>query len=236
MRRIRVEEPRHRAWKRWNRACDSATQLLEISVATGAAIVFKEKLHRPKTIRRIYFFSGHAPFFAKCAYCESALELIDGDIDHFRPRAGYFWLAYQWTNLLPTCKTCNQVYKRAQFPVEGQKATSAADLPAERPLLLDPLGDDPAADPIRHLEVDESGTIVGKSLRGTTTIQVLGLDRDSLRRQRRHAYLAVEALVRRAKDGEVQAREDLEAIVEGKRPFYLTQKIALTHLAARAGI
>lgn len=236
MRRIRVEEPSHRAWERWNRACDGATQALENAVASGTAIVFKEKLHRPKTIRRIYFFSKSAPFFGKCAYCESALELIDGDVDHFRPRAGYHWLAYDWRNLLPSCRTCNQVYKGSQFPVEGTKATSAADLPAEKPLLLQPLSDDPAADPIHHLEVDELGNIAGKSLRGITTVRVLGLDRDSLQRQRRHAYIAVEALVARAVRGELQAREDLEAIVEGQRPFHLTQRIALTNLAARAGI
>ncbi len=141
MRRIRVEQPSHHAWRRWIRACESATRSLVTAVATGGVISFKEKLHRPKTIRRIYFFSRDALFFGKCAYCEGALELIDGDVDHFRPKGavsdqhgkpitidgdefrehqGYYWLAYDWRNLLPSCKTCNQIYKGSQFPVEGK--------------------------------------------------------------------------------------------------------------------
>jgi len=54
----------------------------------------------------------------KCAYCESIYSAVDSrDIEHFRPKAGvteapghpgYWWLAADWSNLLPSCPPCNQ--------------------------------------------------------------------------------------------------------------------------------
>ena len=256
MRRIRPEAPNHRRWLSWLRACTEATVELERIVSTGGAATFVDKLYRRKSIRKLYFFSPNAPFFGKCAYCESPLELIDGDIDHFRPKAevrdengdlvvvvatgarhpGYYWLAYHWKNLLPSCKTCNQIFKGAKFPVLGIHATSPAEVAQEQPLLLNPLSEDPEEDPIKHLKVDETGIIAGITPRGDTTIKVLGLRRDPLQTRRRSAYLEAQALWRRLNDGEPQARADLKAIVEGRRPYHLAQKAALAELASRAGI
>src|SRR4051812_1734670 len=52
----------------------------------------------------------------KCAYCESPLGMeVAGGSDHFRPirsvaehpdHPGYYWLAYDWDNLLPACGMC----------------------------------------------------------------------------------------------------------------------------------
>ena len=84
-------------------------------------------------------------FQGKCAYCESPLEFdrYMGDAEHFRPKGqvtvkdhdkkkrvqcvpydgaafdhpGYFWLAYDWRNLLPACSPCNSAEgKSDQFP------------------------------------------------------------------------------------------------------------------------
>jgi hypothetical protein len=75
-------------------------------------------------------------FRFKCAYCETPLDLdrYHGDAEHFRPKGqvtfkdseakktraqcilpdgtsiahpGYFWLAYNWRNLVPACSFCN---------------------------------------------------------------------------------------------------------------------------------
>ena len=62
----------------------------------------------------------------KCAYCEYRLSRTDWDVDHYRPKArvygrddhpGYYWLAYEWDNLLPACKHCNQL--RSDPPTLG---------------------------------------------------------------------------------------------------------------------
>jgi hypothetical protein len=58
-----------------------------------------------------------ALFHGKCAYCESRYEVSGPvDIEHFRPKGGvegaehpgYWWLAAEWTNLLPSCLDCNR--------------------------------------------------------------------------------------------------------------------------------
>ena len=60
----------------------------------------------------------------KCAFCESKRH--KPQVEHFRPKKrvtgdapnplGYYWLCYSWTNLLPTCKDCNES-KLNSFPI-----------------------------------------------------------------------------------------------------------------------
>lgn len=57
-------------------------------------------------------------FHGKCAYCESFYAgLQPVDVEHFRPKGevegvaghpGYWWLAMEWSNLLPSCIDCNR--------------------------------------------------------------------------------------------------------------------------------
>ncbi len=64
----------------------------------------------------------------KCCFCESMFRHIGhGDVEHFRPKAGwvqadeplnkpgYFWLAYDFDNLLLSCEICNQIHKKKIF-------------------------------------------------------------------------------------------------------------------------
>ena len=71
----------------------------------------------------------------KCAYCESKINNATTSvrIDHFRPKdkvkninykeidghKGYYWLGYEWTNLLPTCENCNNK-KSNLFPLKDE--------------------------------------------------------------------------------------------------------------------
>ncbi len=118
-------------------------------------------------------------FHNKCAYCES--DLGDSlEVEHFRPKGGvtgehlhkgYWWLAHEWSNLLPSCPPCNQrrrqhlvteemtvadlarlMAKRPrdshgkanQFPINGTRAFCDADqIDHEHPTLLDPTTDHP---------------------------------------------------------------------------------------------
>lgn len=53
----------------------------------------------------------------KCAYCESPTETVaHGDVEHYRPKSVYWWLAYCYDNYLFACQICNQTYKGDNFP------------------------------------------------------------------------------------------------------------------------
>jgi hypothetical protein len=56
----------------------------------------------------------------KCAYCESPTDTVaHGDVEHFRPKSKYWWLAYCYDNYVFACQICNQVHKGDRFPVHA---------------------------------------------------------------------------------------------------------------------
>jgi 5-methylcytosine-specific restriction endonuclease McrA len=58
----------------------------------------------------------------KCAYCEGkASHVAHGDVEHFRPKSEYWWLAYCYDNFLYSCQICNQSFKGSKFPRRGQR-------------------------------------------------------------------------------------------------------------------
>jgi hypothetical protein len=58
----------------------------------------------------------------KCAYCETPTRVVAyGDVEHFRPKSIYWWLAYSYENYLPSCGACNQEYKKDLFELEDKK-------------------------------------------------------------------------------------------------------------------
>ena len=91
-------------------------------------------------------------------------------------RPGYFWLVYEWENLLFACIDCNQYAKRTRFPLANPATRACApgdDLTLEEPLLIDPTAEDPAQFLRFREELLES---IGGNARGTETIRVLGLN------------------------------------------------------------
>ena len=97
----------------------------------------------------------------KCCFCESKFAHVSyGDVEHFRPKAavrqsadgplerpGYYWLAYEWSNLFASCQICNQRFKKNLFPLDNPRSRARShhdDLGREKPLLLDPGRDEPA--------------------------------------------------------------------------------------------
>jgi len=132
----------------------------------------------------------------KCAYCECKVDAgAFLQIDHFRPKGsvkeddghdGYYWLAYEWSNLVLCCPNCNQK-KSNHFPIEGQRVTRPqidraqwkADSDSfmdEQPLLLNPELDDCE----EHFDFLSDGTICAKTDQGGATVEICGLDRESL--------------------------------------------------------
>ena len=88
----------------------------------------------------------------KCAYCESPTSVVaHGDVEHFRPKGVYWWLACCYDNYLFACQICNQSYKGDDFPVYGSRLPepAVAGLTDARLDALagtlgpDPLDDDP---------------------------------------------------------------------------------------------
>ena len=159
-------------------------------------------------------------FHGKCAYCETPIvEAQPGDIDCYRPKAGvmsangellaslYWWLASEWSNLYLVCPDCNRVSRRGsgdgnyhgkggRFPIEDERKrasnlASAEQLIAEKPLLLDPC--EPGVE--QHLVFSADGLVSSSTLRGVTTIEVLGLNRLALVDARRRVATMFENLI-----------------------------------------
>lgn len=56
----------------------------------------------------------------KCSYCESSmLAVAFGDVEHYRPKSKYWWLAYVYDNYLASCAICNQRFKSDLFAQAG---------------------------------------------------------------------------------------------------------------------
>ncbi|MEO5731289.1 MAG: hypothetical protein ABI134_00590, partial [Byssovorax sp.] len=89
----------------------------------------------------------------KCCYCEKREEQAKyRDVEHYRPKSLYWWLAWTWENLLFACIDCNREQKRDLFPQEPSSAALVAEQapPAgERPLVIDP--SDPSVEPTTEI-------------------------------------------------------------------------------------
>jgi uncharacterized protein (TIGR02646 family) len=138
----------------------------------------------------------------KCAYCESDTRATaEFRIDHYRPKSevkedskhpGYYWLAYEWSNLVPACEKCNNaksssfpIYpengKRVMEPVFDHKrnldclATSMI-YRNEKPLILHPEIDEPE----KHIIFLPNGSVKAITDRGEWTIKLCKLNREGL--------------------------------------------------------
>ena len=141
----------------------------------------------------------------KCAFCES--DTTAGavlQVEHYRPKAkvtedtnhnGYYWLGYEWTNLLYACSSCNRA-KSTFFPIEktGVRIYTYSlnganldklkckidytDLVNEKPLILNPEEKD--FNPEIHFIISPSGKIRHKTKKGETTINKCKLYRRDL--------------------------------------------------------
>jgi len=163
-------------------------------------------------------------FHNKCAYCEFRYVAgMTGDVEHYRPKGaidtgggesiwpGYYWLASDWENLLPSCRLCNSpnilidltdgmertMGKSNFFPLEAgsPRATTKNELTIERPLILNPCRDAPGD----HLEFfDRNGhkaLLRGKTSMGKMTIDVCGLNRLELVKERVERLTQLEGLM-----------------------------------------
>ncbi|WP_323769908.1 hypothetical protein [Antarctobacter sp.] len=90
----------------------------------------------------------------KCAYCETQVTTTYyGDVEHYRPKKVYWWLAYVYDNYLASCAICNQRYKGADFAISGPQMPGPVLTGAETPDELAALALRFAPDPLDSLAV-----------------------------------------------------------------------------------
>lgn len=261
---IQFSEPTSAKWKRWRKDCDRAKADVCAAAAAGTAIEIGD-LYRRKSIKQEIYFSKTGPFRGKCAYCECYItDFQHGDMEHFRPKLGvtdeadvpitinngkgelsshpgYYWLAFDADNLLPSCTACNQpttvdgqkIGKHNRFPVMGSHARDESEVATEGPYLINPLKEDPAP----HLSVDtETGMMKPETVRGEMCVKIFGLNiRDRLPECRKKAVDEVRAkLITIIHSSEQAARkraiDELLEIKRGSREYTLAARAAITQL------
>lgn len=153
-------------------------------------------------------------YYNKCAYCETYDPQFE--VEHYRPKKlvavedrtpnqdhnGYYWLSYEWTNLMPSCHDCNKNgVKGNRFPTANQKKNipdifgtnvnltsndfRKSYLLDEKPIFLNP--EEPDFDPFKYFEFDKDGFMNPKPIspcydftRSDTTIKVFQLNREKI--------------------------------------------------------
>jgi len=272
--KVDFPEPDTKEWRAWVAQCAREQAKHVNAIEAGEESEVKGPVYKGVKfgIKTSVYMNPTAYFFGKCAYCESRMsENQPGDIEHFRPKnavrdiknetvtvdggarshPGYYWLAYCWRNLLPSCRDCNSpskaktgqlIGKGNRFPVEGNEyACRSGEELRERPLLINPTIEDPED----HIEVDATGLMHARngSIKGRTCIDVFGLNvREALVEGRRRAFkkmqnetgLALLAAVNGYPDVQDRLTEFWDAW-HGKAPFSAASRAAIRqHLSARA--
>lgn len=213
--RIHFNEPDSQQWRKWRAECANKQEEHIQAIEAGHESKIDDSLYKGQKDQ--VYLSPEGPFHGKCAYCETNIFVDQyGDIDHFRPKSavsdengapemievdgemrphpGYYWLVYDWQNLLPSCILCNRgssshsaglpIGKRTKFPVRGFRAQKRGQECGEEPLLLHPVFDDPE----EHLEIDERGVFHARSDRGEACLNILGLNERDLPQARKEVY------------------------------------------------
>jgi uncharacterized protein (TIGR02646 family) len=180
--------------------CDS---LIADSLLTKGKHAFDTKIYGHADVRTAL----NGIYKSKCAFCETDTSAgAPMQVEHYRPKAkltsvnthpGYYWLGYEWSNLLLACSSCNN-RKRNRFPVTGPRVTAApvaggildksrcqtdsAVLKAENPQLVNP---EVEADPMQHFRFQADGQIEHRTAPGEESIRFYNLNRASLIVKRR---------------------------------------------------
>jgi uncharacterized protein (TIGR02646 family) len=85
----------------------------------------------------------------KCAYCEAPTSSVAyGDVEHYRPKSVYWWLAYSVENFLASCAICNQKFKKDNFPIAGTLLKGPKVAKTSTSSVIDSLIEDANPDPI----------------------------------------------------------------------------------------
>lgn len=180
-----------------------------------------------------------------CAYCDRELPGNDrGDVEHFRPKSIYWWLAYSFDNYLLACSVCNSAYKGEKFPLLSRHRSydyaSRERLAREGRALIDPsldlidgsFGIDFTADWKRKgFPITLRQTIRRtEKKRCQETLSFFRINLDSeLRKARLVAVHVALNLIEKANEGDVESRDELrqKAVRFCPHSFAIRQAIML---------
>ena len=206
---------------------------------------FDRKIYAHQSVKEALETAQHK----KCCYCETKYGATSyGEVEHFRPKGemrqkkgagrllpGYYWLAFDWENLLVGCKKCN-TNKGSLFPLEDPDARARShrdDLSGEEPLLIDPGNEDPR----EHVRF-RGAAVEPITRKGRETISVAGLRRSELEEKRKERLDMVEALatiptIGGEKSGAEKAGEIIERCKSEKAEFSAMTRAFLDVMRAR---
>lgn len=104
------------------RGTDETARLKEAYDAGARNFSINKGIYGGKAVKNALVKIQHK----KCVFCEAKVTALSpGDVEHYRPKGGfvqhdgepltqpgYYWLAYDWSNLFFSCQVCNQTYKK----------------------------------------------------------------------------------------------------------------------------
>jgi hypothetical protein len=255
MRRV-VERPSGAMFDKWSKRAREAREALirdwkrarEAAECNGQPFSWMPDINESlyKELRQVFLFEA---FYRKCAYCEAqASSNYPIQVEHYRPKAsvtqgrkatnhpGYFWLAYEWWNLVPSCAYCNTDHtdpirgrthpgKKNEFPVGRERVHEPPDDPEEwqdslseeEALLLNPYFDDPED----HMDFEpKTGMAFPIDERGKATIEICDLNRPSLCEKR--LELRTDSLVGMVSN--MLFGRNLESVVPAEKEFTMWRK------------
>ena len=189
-------------------------------------------------------------FKGKCAYCETFyLHIHPTDIEHYRPKGrikkeeikgyispGYWWLAADWNNLLPSCIDCNRrrkyqtqsgevlLGKADHFPINPNsnnvRLKDSED--NETPLLINPCTEEPL-EHLTFVAVYEKPIVIPlnvsgiSKLKANASIKYYGLNRPKLIEERAKRYkelsrcfIRIEKYLKRQEELNIDFTEEIE--------------------------
>jgi uncharacterized protein (TIGR02646 family) len=244
---IRLKRDRKKVPKGFHGAARIArNQALLDAVAAGTPLdnkYWKGKEHWKKAKDQL-----RAEANGKCAYCESqASAVTHADVEHFRPKDIYWWLAYCYDNYLYSCQICNQSFKSNRFPILGTLLAApvagiGADVLSPDPLdpaaadafhvlcqaeqagLVNPYFDDPeqfyaweADEDLKEVRLKAKGA--GAAFQVKSAEDFYGLNREELRRLRYQIYEML-LLLRKMRDADpATADQAMEMLAAADRPY-----------------
>jgi len=162
---------------------------------------FKRSIYAHISVKKALFNMQHG----KCCFCECKTKavgfLASGDVEHFRPKAGYqqttadilsesgyYWLTYQWDNLLLSCEECNRLFKKNLFPLlDNTRRTKnhLNNINDETPLFINPTQENPE----QYIGFNEYVPYaIDDNIYGKTTLNLLGLKRSNLENERKAVF------------------------------------------------
>jgi len=148
----------------------------------------------------------------KCWYTEARDKVSFWEVDHYRPKKLYPWLAFDWRNFR-LCGGKPNRKKTDEFPLQDESSRASAgspDVSNERPLLLDPVrwGDPDLltfkadGEPTCAIPADEMTV-----RRVNETVSALGLDSEILCEERRAKWRTCETKLKKLRELVERARQ-----------------------------